>query len=493
MLLLSELISQIPGVETKGNLGVSIRAISYDSRSVERDHLFVAMKGTRTDGNRYIQQAIDRGAAAVASEERPRVPSAVTTLQVEDARKFLAQASQILFQFPASRMRLVGITGTNGKTTTSYLLDSIFQRAGLKSCLVGTIGMRIGDRPFPSLHTTPEAPDLLLLLRQAVTEGCTHGALEVSSHALALKRVLGTRFVVGVFSNLTPEHLDFHRDMESYYQAKRLLFLPEGENQVELAAINTDDPWGRRLAAEIPCPVLCFGLSAKARIRALGFQNRIDGTDLRIATTKGEIQLHTGLIGQPNVYNILAAVAAGIGLGVELEDIRSGIEALHGVPGRMELINCGQPYTVMVDYAHTPDALEKALATLSQLPHGKIITVFGCGGDRDRTKRPIMGEIASRMSDYAFATSDNPRSEDPEHILADIEPGLQKGKAKYQLLVDRQEAVAAAISRAGEGDVVLIAGKGHEDYQILSDRTVPFDDRVVAREIVMQISNVRGS
>jgi len=306
----------------------------------------------------------------------------------------------------------------------------------------------------------------------------------VSSHALALKRVFGTRFVIGVFSNLTPEHLDFHRDMESYYQAKRLLFLPEGENQVELAVINTDDPWGRRLASEVPCPVLCYGLSANAKVRVLGFHLQANGSDLRIATPKGDIQLRTRLIGRPNVYNVLAAVASAIGLGMELADIRSGIEELGGVSGRMELIDCGQPFIVAVDYAHTPDALEKALETLTHLPHGKIITVFGCGGDRDRTKRPVMGEIASRMSDYVFATSDNPRSESPAQILAEIEQGLQRGKAKYHLLVDRREAIATAISEAGQGDVVLIAGKGHEDYQILGNRTIPFDDRVVARDIL---------
>src|SRR5437867_215066 len=323
-MLLGEILAQIPRTEARGDLQVSVREISYDSRAVEAGDLFVAIRGQKTDGNLHIPQAMDRGAVAIASEIDPDAPLDVVTVRVADARNFLAQASQVFFRQPASQLKLVGITGTNGKTTTTYLMDSVLRQAGYKPCLVGTLGLKIGDQPYPSHHTTPEAPDLLRFLRRALDEGCTHGALEVSSHALALKRVFGTRFVIGVFSNLTPEQLDFHRDMESYSQAKRLLFLPEGEHQVEEAVLNTDDPWGRRLASEVRCPVLCYGLSAKAKVRVLGFHLQANGSDLRIATPKGDIQLRTRLIGRPNVYNILAAVASGIGLGMELDDIRSG-------------------------------------------------------------------------------------------------------------------------------------------------------------------------
>ncbi|PYV41681.1 MAG: UDP-N-acetylmuramoyl-L-alanyl-D-glutamate--2,6-diaminopimelate ligase [Acidobacteria bacterium] len=492
-MLLGEILAQIPRTEARGDLQVSVREISYDSRAVEAGDLFVAIRGQKTDGNLHIPQAMDRGAVAIASEIDPDAPPDVVTVRVADARNFLAQASQVFFRQPASQLKLVGITGTNGKTTTTYLMDSVLRQAGYKPCLVGTLGLQIGDQPYPSHHTTPEAPDLLRFLRRALDEGCTHGALEVSSHALALKRVFGTRFVVGVFTNLTPDHLDFHGTMESYYHAKRLLFAPEGENGVELAAINTDDAWGRRLASETSSQVLCYGLGKKAHVRALEFRNRIDGTDLRVATPRGEVQIATKLIGRPNVYNVLAAVCASVGLELDLEHIRNGIEALPGVPGRMETVDCGQAFTVLVDYAHTPDALEKALETVLQLPHHKVITVFGCGGDRDKTKRPVMGDIASRLSDLVFATSDNPRSEDPKQILAEIEPGLQQGKAQYRLIVDRGEAIAAAIHSARRGDVVLIAGKGHEDYQVIGNKTVPFDDRQLARQILTQIRHEGGS
>jgi UDP-N-acetylmuramoyl-L-alanyl-D-glutamate--2,6-diaminopimelate ligase len=492
-MLLGEILAQIPRAEARGDLQVSVREVSYDSRVVEAGDLFVAMRGQKTDGNLHIRQAMDRGAVAIASEIEPDAPPRVVTVKVGDARKFLAQASQVFFRRPASQLTLVGITGTNGKTTTTYLVHAVFRQAGYKPCLVGTLGLKIADQPYPSHHTTPEAPDLLRFLRRALDEGCTHGALEVSSHALALKRVFGTRFVAGVFTNLTPDHLDFHGTMESYYGAKRLLFAPEGENGVELAAVNTDDAWGRRLVSETSCQVLSYGFGKKAQVRVLEFRNRVDGTDLRISTPRGELELATRLIGRANVYNVLAAVCVSVGLGLEFEHIRNGIEALQGVPGRMEAVDCGQSFTVLVDYAHTPDALEKALETISQLPHGKVITVFGCGGDRDKSKRPVMGGIAARLSDLVFATSDNPRSEDPKQILAEIEPGLQRGKARYRLIVDRGEAIVESIHSAQRGDVVLIAGKGHEDYQVIGSKTVPFDDRDVARQILTQIAREGGS
>ena len=492
-MLLQEILNQVPGTELKGNPLVRILGISYDSRKVRDGHLFVAIKGEKTDGTQFIGEALGRGAVAVASERTVEVPAETAALRVPDERRFLARASGVFFRNPASELHLVAITGTNGKTTTSFLIHTIFRAAGLRSCLVGTLGMQIGDSPFPSERTTPECPDLLLFLRRAVIAGASHGALEVSSHALALKRVLGIKFAIGVFSNLTPDHLDFHGDMESYYQAKRLLFVPEGENRVHLAAVNIDDPWGERLAGEVPCPVLRYGFRSEANVRALDLRQGTSSSDLRIATPGGELSLRSGLIGRPNAYNILAAVSASIGLRIPLESVRAGIESSQGVPGRMERVDCGQPFTVVVDYAHTPDALEKALETLSQLPHRKIITVFGCGGDRDRKKRPLMGEIASRRSDRVIVTSDNPRTEDPERILSEIEPGLKSGGGNYSRIADRREAIGVALHEAGEGDVVLIAGKGHESYQVIGTEAFPFDDRSIAREILHELLDYRGA
>ncbi len=491
-MLLEKLLASFPEVASRGCLQVQIRGISYDSRHVKPGDLFVALRGEKTDGAFFLEEAIARGAAALASDRPLAVEPGPPILKVPDARRFLAEASRALFEDPASKMRLVAITGTNGKTTTSYLVDAIFRQAGLRSCLIGTLGMRIGDQPFPSDHTTPESSDLTVFLRQALQSGCTHGALEVSSHALVLKRVFGSRFAAGVFSNLTPEHLDFHHDMESYYQAKRLLFTPAGENRIETAVINTDDPYGQRLAKEAAAPVLSYGINPEAAIHPLASRLGVDGTDLRIQTPGGKLDVHTQLVGRTNIYNIMAATGACLSLGMQSDAIRKGIESMGGVPGRLEVVRGGQDYTVIVDYAHTPDALEKLLETVRQLTGGRIITVFGCGGDRDRKKRPVMGEIAARLSDTVIATSDNPRSEDPGQILAQIEPGLRRGPAPYRLLVERREAIRAALSSARKGDVVLLAGKGHENYQIIGTEVIRFDDREIARDLIQQLLNAQG-
>jgi UDP-N-acetylmuramyl-tripeptide synthetase len=432
------------------------------------------------------------GAAAVAGEKMPEVSVPVARLLVPDARRFLAEISRIFFQDPASVLNLAGVTGTNGKTTTTFLLQSIYSQAGIPFCLAGTLGMRIGARRFPSERTTPEASDLMRFLRQAVTEGCTHGALEVSSHSLSLQRVFGMKMRVGVFMNLTRDHLDFHGDMESYFQAKRLLFAPENGNRVETAVLNADDPYGRRLKEEIRCRVLGFGFAKPADIYPLEHRSRADGTDLALATPEGEIRVRSRLIGRPNLCNIMAATGAALCQGIGLDAIRRGIELLQGVPGRLERVDEGQDFAVIVDYAHSPDALENLLKTVSQLPHRKLITVFGCGGDRDRTKRPVMGEIAAALSDLVIATSDNPRTENPISILKEIEPGLRKGPAPYLVIPDRRRAIESAVSMAREGDAVVIAGKGHEDYQILGTQVIPFDDRKVAGELIRQRTQASG-
>ena len=486
-MLLVDLLSQFPEVQWKGNTALNIQGIAYDSRTVQKGDLFVAIKGMTTDGKRYVPQALSAGASAIAAEGELPLPSNVPALVVSDARHFLAQASRILFDDPASKLRLAAATGTNGKTTMVHLQDSIFRAAGLKTCISGTLGMRIGDQAWSSERTTPESSDLVRFLQKAVQSGCTHGCLEVSSHALSLKRVYGTRFQVASFSNLTPEHLDFHVDMESYYQAKRLLFLPQGENHVDVAVINVDDPWGRRLVDEIDASVCKYGFDDRADVYPLAVSHGTKETQLRIHTPLGLLQGTTRLMGRPNTYNTLAVVAMSIALGLSLEDIRAGIETADRVAGRMEGIEQGQRFRVLVDYAHTPDALRQALVTLSELPHSKIITAFGCGGDRDRSKRPLMGEIAATGSDIVFLTSDNPRTEDPFAILRDIEVGARRGSAECHTIEDRREAILAALSRAEPDDIVLIAGKGHEGYQVVGERRLPFDDRQVARAILEQL------
>jgi len=489
---ISELLEKIPGITFDGNPQVQIRGLSYDSRQVKPGDLFVALQGAKTDGALYIREALDRGAVALAAEQPLSPVDGIAALRVPDARRFLADAARAIFQDPAARMQLVAITGTNGKTTTSFLVDAIFRAAGLRSCVVGTIGMRIGDRPFPSAHTTPEAGDLTAFLRQAVQDGCTHGCLEVSSHALVMKRVYGTHFAVGVFSNLTPEHLDFHQDMESYFQAKRLLFAPEGANGIQTAVINVDDPYGQRLMSESGAHVLGYGFRPEARIRVLDSRTEMNGTHMNLAIPEGELKIDSPLVGRPNIYNIMAAAGAALSLGIDPQCIVEGIGSLHGVPGRLEPVRAGQDFSVIVDYAHTPDALEKLLETARQLTPGHVITVFGCGGDRDRKKRPLMGEIAVRLSDVVVATSDNPRSENPNLILAEIEPGLARGPASFQLQSDRREAIRAALLLARPGDTVVIAGKGHEDTQIIGARAFAFDDRAVARELIHQLLHVQG-
>jgi len=477
-------LEQIPGIEAGEIRDVDIRGVSHDSRLCREGYLFVAMKGEKTDGVRFVEQAVRQGAVAVAAEHTIAAVGNTVSFTVPDARRFLADISRIFYQDPASRLKLVAVTGTNGKTTTTYLLDSIFTHAGIRACLGGTIEMKTASKSIHSRHTTPEASDLAQFLHLALTEGCTHGTLEVSSHSLALKRVFGTKFRVAVFMNLTRDHLDFHRDIEDYFDAKRLLFSRENGNGVESAVINTDDPYGKKLEEYFHGDVLRFGFNPDADIRVLGCQTRADGTELVLATPGGNASFKTGLIGRHNVYNIMAATGAALRLQIDPEKIREGIESMPGVAGRFERVDAGQDFTVIVDYAHTPDALENLLSLVSQLPHERILTVFGCGGDRDKSKRPVMGSIAARCSDLSIVTSDNPRSEHPLDIIKDIETGMHEGPGIYRIVPDRREAIEQAVVEAGKGDIVVIAGKGHEDYQIVGDLRNPFDDRQVSRDLI---------
>jgi UDP-N-acetylmuramoyl-L-alanyl-D-glutamate--2,6-diaminopimelate ligase len=484
---LRDLAARLPGAELSGDGAVPVAAVTHDSRKAGPGSLFVAIRGTSTDGNRFVDAARKKGVAAVASEEpaRPGGP----WLRVPDAREALAVLSAEVLGRPADALTLVGVTGTNGKTTTTYLIDAALRAAGKKTGLLGTVEYRIGGRLAEASRTTPESSDLQALFREMVGEGCTHAVLEVSSHSLDLKRVHGCAFSVAVFTNLTRDHLDFHGDMERYFLAKRRLFdtylRPDGH-----ALINLDDDRAPELIAASRGRVWTYSLNGgPADLQASHIRLSLDATTFRARTPAGDLDVRTPLLGRFNVENVLAALGAALALGLDADTALRGIASVAGVPGRLERVVAGQDFTVVVDYAHTDDALKNLLETVRELRPRRLITVFGCGGDRDRTKRPLMGAVAARLSDVVVVTSDNPRSEPPEAILEEIRRGMNGGRrAEPHAIVDRREAIVRALEMAGPGDAVVIAGKGHETYQVLRDRTVPFDDRQVAREVLTRLA-----
>jgi UDP-N-acetylmuramoyl-L-alanyl-D-glutamate--2,6-diaminopimelate ligase len=474
--------------------GATVAAVTSDSRAVSPGSVFVALKGLKADGVSFARDAIGRGAVAVAAEgPRPDdLSAAIPWLQVPDARLALAALSASFFGNPSVDLVLVGITGTNGKTTTAYLLASIFEAAGIKCGRIGTVGYQVGGREIEATRTTPEAPDLQRMLREMVTAGCGACVIEASSHALALRRVDYLHFSAVVFSNLTRDHLDFHRDMEDYFAAKRRLFelLPPGG----IGVANLDDPRGAAFAAAAPRPVT-YAIDTPADVRPGPLTFSLEGLAFEARTPRGALSLRSPLVGRPNAYNILAAAATAMALDLPFNAIERGVANLALVPGRFELASEAQDdVRVVVDYAHTDDALRNLLETARPLATGRIITVFGCGGDRDRTKRPLMGAVAARLSDLVIVTSDNPRSEDPERIIEEIKRGIvmpadrlgPKGQAGPKAtpclsIVDRKTAIERAVQDARPGDLVLVAGKGHEKYQEIGDRVLSFDDAAVAK------------
>lgn len=486
---LDALAGLVPGATTSGDGAVEITSVTHDSRRVGPGALFVAIRGLSTDGNQFVEGALKKGALAVVSETAP-MPG-VPWLKVPDAREALALFSAAVLGHPADALALVGVTGTNGKTTTTYLIDAALRAAGYTVGLLGTVQYRIGERLAEAVRTTPEASDLQALFKEMVDAGCRHAVLEVSSHSLALKRVHGCAFKVGIFTNLTRDHLDFHGDMETYFQAKRKLFTdylrPDGR-----AVINADDDRASDLVAASRAPVWTYGIDRPADFKADSITLSLEGTAFRIISPVGSFDVKSPLVGRFNVENLLAAFAAAVALGVDVPTALRGLSSVLGVPGRLERVPGAPGITVIVDYAHTDDALKNLLETVRELRPSRLITVFGCGGDRDRTKRPLMGAVASRLSDVVIVTSDNPRSEPPEAILEEIQRGMNGGrKAERHAIVDRREAIARALEMARPGDAVVIAGKGHETYQVLRDRTIPFDDRQVARDVLSRLA-VRG-
>jgi UDP-N-acetylmuramoyl-L-alanyl-D-glutamate--2,6-diaminopimelate ligase len=479
---LKEVLAGVGTIEPLVDAEVS--SVVYDSRQATAGSLFVAIRGEKTDGNRYVLDAMERGATVIVSElpqSAHSIRPSVAWIQVADARKALATIGANFYGRPADKLRLIGITGTNGKTTTSFLLDFILRSAGFKTGLFGTIEYRTPIQVREATTTTPESLDLQRFLAEVVRGGGTHAVLEASSHALALHRLWGCRFAAAVFTNLTRDHLDFHETMDEYFAAKRRLFEDTGAGRAAAGIVNKDDPWGKQLLG-LAAETITYGLSPGAQVTTKKFAPAFTGLEFSAETPAGKIEVRSVLVGRPNVYNLLAAIAASIALGISPQAIETGISRLTSVPGRFERVDLGQRFMIIVDYAHTDDALRNLLATARELhPAGRIITLFGCGGDRDRTKRPLMGEAAGRMSDVVVISSDNPRSEDPLCIINDALVGLQRTPAKVLIEADRERAIDLALDQAHAGDMVLIAGKGHEKTQVLSDRTLDFDDREMVR------------
>jgi UDP-N-acetylmuramoyl-L-alanyl-D-glutamate--2,6-diaminopimelate ligase len=478
-----------------------VSSLVQDSRRAAPGALFVAVRGFHSDGHRFVSEALARGAVAVVAERGVPIdaPADAPVIRVPDSRKALAMLAAAFYRYPSRRLALIGITGTNGKTTTSYLVRSILSAAGRTSGLIGTIEYRIGDRAAPAPNTTPESLDVQQLLAEMVSAGATHCVMEVSSHALALGRTEGCEFRAAAFTNLTQDHLDFHGTMDAYFRAKLLLFAGLGRDAA--AVVNGDDLRAKEVIGATKAHVITVGLSGRADVRPQGeVSHGIEGVAFTAETPAGPIAVESPLIGRHNISNILTAIGLGVALGVMNESIAEGVKAMRSVPGRMEKVDEGQPFGVIVDYAHTEDALVRLLDAVREAAQQRVITVFGCGGDRDRTKRPKMGAAAIAGSDLVIVTSDNPRTEDPLTIIREIEAGMQKagvqvkdigdvgrapaGRRHYLVIPDRAEAIRTAIEAANAGDVVVLAGKGHEDYQIIGEQKHHFDDREEARSAV---------
>jgi UDP-N-acetylmuramoyl-L-alanyl-D-glutamate--2,6-diaminopimelate ligase len=462
-----------------------VAGLDYDSRRIEKGWLFFAFPGAKADGRAFAGQAMERGAIAVVSELPAPAGFALPWIQVEQGRRALSTAARNFYASPDRDILLTGVTGTNGKTTTNYLIDSVLRAAGKTTALVGTIEYRLADRVLPAVNTTPESLDLCRILDELRRLGGTHATLEVSSHALALGRVWGFEFHTAVFTNLTQDHLDFHETMENYLAAKALLFNGgNGAAPPNTAVLNADDESARQIRTGRQTQILLYGTGPEANVRARNINSNMAGLEFEVQFGKTRFVVESRLLGRINVYNILAACSVGIGYRLSPDAIAQGIGACTGVPGRFERVDAGQPFAVVVDYSHTDDALRNALGVARGLNPRRIITVFGCGGDRDRRKRPLMGEAAAEGSDLAILTSDNPRSEDPLLIMNDVLVGLRRKDTPTIVEPDRAAAIRHALTSASPGDLVLIAGKGHETYQIFSDRTIHFDDREVAREVL---------
>jgi UDP-N-acetylmuramoyl-L-alanyl-D-glutamate--2,6-diaminopimelate ligase len=487
------LLEALDAKRVVGRPPAAVSGIAVDSRRVERGDCFVAVPGLKQDARRFVPEAVGRGAALVVTEGEalPDVP--VAQIVVPSARRALARLADAYYEHPSRRLTIVGITGTNGKTTTSYLVDALLRARGLRTGVIGTIQYIVGDQILPASQTTPDALELQGMLARMVADGVGGVAMEVSSHALVQARAEGVEFDVAVFTNLTQDHLDFHGTFGEYRRAKRGLFelLAASAKPRRTAVVNVDDPAGRSMVEGLDVAVLGFGVGAGADVRATDFTSGLDGIRVSVETPNGPASVTSPLVGEHNVMNLLGALGAGLALGLAPDVAARALAGVGTVPGRFEQVRAGQPFLVVVDYAHTPDALERVLATARKLTRGRLGVVFGCGGDRDRGKRPIMGEIAARLADRVWVTSDNPRSEDPDAIIAEVVAGVRRvwaDDSRYARLAARDVAIESALAWAEPGDTVVIAGKGHETYQIIGATVLPFDDRDVARRILRERS-----
>lgn len=485
---LCDLIKNVKTLEVYGDKNINISGIAYDSRRVKKDNLFVCIKGLKTDGHKYIEGAIEKGARALIIEKNLKDiveidRNKISVIRVDDSREALSKLSANFYDHPSKRIKVIGITGTNGKTSITYLIRSILKANNKKTSVIGTMKNMILDKEYKTSNTTPESLELQYLFNEMVRKDVDVCSMEVSSHSLDLKRVENVDFNIGLFTNLTADHLDFHKDMESYKKAKQKLFYKTSDVNI----INIDDKYGKQIydeVKELKTPVLSYGINNSCDIYAEKIDMHATYSNFKIVTPKYSGDVRINIPGLFSIYNILATISVCYFIGYSFDDIAKDIECIKPIRGRFEPVENDKGITVIVDYAHTPDALENVLKTINQFAKGKIITVFGCGGDRDATKRPIMGKVAYDLSDYCIITNDNPRSEDPKTIVADILQGIGSDKNKYKIITDRREAINEAIKIAKKDDIVLIAGKGHETYQIINNEVFDFDDKKVAMEVL---------
>ena len=481
------LIDLLPEVTVIGKTDKIVTDVTADSRTVQKGSLFIALKGVHVDGHKFLTKAAEAGAvAALVEDVPPVVPEGLTLLQSKDVRGAMELIAPYFFDYPGKTMRMIGVTGTNGKTTSTNIIRQVLKSAGYKCGMIGTINVMIGEESVVSHNTTPDVVDLQKFLYRMKEAGCQYVVMEVSSHALALKRVAGIEYDTAALTNITEDHLDFHKTMEAYRDAKSLLFehLSDGEKENKTAVFNADEPTSKVIEARTKAPYLTYGMGKENDIYPLAYDVEAKGMHLCLHTPAGEMDLQLNITGKFNVYNVMCAVGVLLAEKIDKAEIEKALNGFGGVPGRFQLVEAGQPYTVIVDYAHTPDGLENVLNTARLITKGRLWVVFGCGGDRDNKKRPIMGEIALRLADDVVVTSDNPRSEDPEKIIDQIEIALKpvpEGKSVTRI-ADRKAAIEYALAHAGKEDVIMVAGKGHENYQILKDKTIHFDDKEVVEE-----------
>lgn len=483
---LRKLIEQENIVETDGSLDLDIESIAYDSRSVKKNSLFVAIRGFKVDGHDFLKQAIEKGATALVVEEDVAFEG-VTVIKVKDTRHTLAELSNNFYDNPSSKMHLIGITGTNAKTTTTYLLQSIFEHLGKKTGIVGTIGNIIDGVLYETSNTTPQSLELQQTFDKMVKADVDICMMEVSSHALDLERVTFSDFEVGVFTNLSVEHLDFHKDLESYFKAKLKLFSMTEKYNI----INVDDQYGKRIVEQVKdstTPLLTFGIENSADIYATDMVYHLDGVEFKLNTPRGSVDIEMQIPGEFSVYNGLTAAATAYVYDVSLEDIKEGLEKIEGVKGRFEVVPTDGDYAVIIDFAHTPDALEKVLMSVRDFAKGRIVVVFGAGGDRDNSKRAPMGEVVGRYADLAIVTSDNPRTEDPDKIINEVLEGTKSVTDNYISITNRKDAIEYAIRNKQKNDIILLAGKGHETYTIIGEEKFDFDERIIVKNIIESLN-----